>query len=181
MDDKQKNAIEQGLTELPVCEYAFIRPEDIPFSEKVRYICRTECPRYGQSWSCPPAVGTVEECQARCQTYDGGFIFTTVSEEADLENMDGMLAMRKGHEQITRQVVKLFEEQGFRVQALSTESCAICPRCSYPDGPCRHPEAMFPSVEGWGILVTELAERYGITFMNGSNVLTWFSLVLYKA
>ena len=86
-------AIEEKITQFPICEYAFIRPEEIPFSEKVRYICETECPRYGTSWSCPPAVGTVEECKARCLAFTGGFIFTTVSEGADLENMDAMLAM----------------------------------------------------------------------------------------
>ena len=36
-----------------------------------------------------------------------------------------------------------------------------------------------PSVEGQGILVTELAEAHGITFLNGSDVVTWFSLILY--
>ena len=67
-----------------------------------------------------------------------------------------------------------------RCGSLSTESCAICKTCSYPDAPCRHPEYMFPSVEGQGILVTELAEKYGLTFLNGSDVVTWFSLILYR-
>ena len=173
-------AIEEKITQFPICEYAFIRPEEIPFSEKVRYICETECPRYGTSWSCPPAVGTVEECKARCLAFSGGFIFTTVSEGVDLENMDAMLAMRGDHEKITRQIKKIFREKCGDVEAFSTESCAICKTCSYPDAPCRHPEYMFPSVEGQGILVTELAEKYGLTFLNGSDVVTWFSLILYR-
>lgn len=178
--DKVQKKIEEKITGFPICEYAFIRPEEIPFSEKVRYICRTECPRYGKSWSCPPAVGAVEECRKRCIAFEGGFIFTTVSEGADLENMDAMLAMRADHEKITRQIVKIFREEYEKVQAFSTESCAICETCSYPDGPCRHPEYMMPSVEGQGILVTELAEAHGITFLNGSDVVTWFSLILYS-
>ena len=39
---------------------------------------------------------------------------------------------------------------------------------------------MFPSVEGFGILVTGLAEQCGITFLNGNNLVTWFSLILYR-
>lgn len=177
--DMAEKRIEEKIAQFPICEYAFIRPEEIPFSEKVRYICRTECPRYGTSWACPPAVGTLEECRERCLAFEKGFIFTTVSEGADLENMDAMLAMRGGHEKITRRIVEIFRENYEEVQAFSTESCAICETCSYPDAPCRHPDYMLPSVEGQGILVTELAERHGMTFLNGSNVVTWFSLILY--
>ena len=79
--------IENRITEFPVCEYAFVRPEEIPFSEKVRYICQTECPRYGKSWACPPAVGSVEECRKRCLSYDGGVFFYTMREGARPENM----------------------------------------------------------------------------------------------
>ena len=63
---------------------------------------------------------------------------------------------------------------------LSTESCAIGKKCAYPDAPCRHPDRMFPCVESYGILVTDLAEKSGISFMNGAGVVTWFSLILYR-
>ena len=66
------------------------------------------------------------------------------------------------------------------MQVLSTESCAICEKCAYPDAPCRHPDRMFPCIESYGILVTEPAEKNGITFMSGSGLVTWFSLILYK-
>ena len=82
MIDQQK--LETQIAEYPVCEYAFIKPEEITFLEQVRHICESECPRYGTSWSCPPAVGTVEECKERCRQYTGGFIFTTVAEVSDI-------------------------------------------------------------------------------------------------
>ena len=37
------------------------------------------------------------------------------------------------HEKITRQVRDLFAEQTEAMQVLSTESCAICKKCAYPD------------------------------------------------
>ena len=180
MREETRKRIEGELSGFPICEYAFLRPEELPFSEKVRYICRTECPRYGKSWACPPAVGSVEECRKRCLVFEGGFLFTTVSEGADLENMEALLALRAGHEAITRQALAVFREHFAHVQAFSTESCAICESCTYPDAPCRHPERMLPSVEGQGILVTELAEKQGLSFQNGSDVVTWFSLILYE-
>lgn len=39
---------------------------------------------------------------------------------------------------------------------------------------------MFPCVESHGILVTALAERYGVEFQAGNNLVTWFSLLLYR-
>ena len=122
--------IEEGLTQFPVCEYAFIDIADITFLDQVRHICKTECPQYGKSWSCPPAVGTVEECKERCSQYTGGFIFTTIAEVNDIANMEETLATRIEHEKITRQVRDLFAEQTEAIQVLSTESCAICKKCA---------------------------------------------------
>lgn len=175
-----KEQIETRLAEFPIAQYAFIDLSDIPFSEKVRYICRTECSQYGKSWACPPAVGTVEECKARCFSFEEGFLFTTLSEVPDIANLEEMLSFRTGHEEITRQVRRIFEEEGKEVMVLSTESCAICKKCAYPEEPCRHPDRMFPCVESYGILVTELAEKCGIDFMYGGNVVTWFSLILMR-
>jgi len=73
----------------------------------------------------------------------------------------------------------MLQDQGCEVRALSTESCAICETCSYPDGPCRHPDLMYPCVESQGILVTEICEKYGMEFFNG-NIVTWVSLLLYR-
>lgn len=175
-----REQLEAQIVEYPVCEYAFIDVKDIQFLDQVRYICETECPQYGHSWSCPPAVGTVAECKERCGKYTGGFVFTTIAEVEDIANMKATLATRMEHERITRQIRDLFQLQCREIQVLSTESCAICETCAYPDSPCRFPDKMFPCIESYGILVTDLAEKYGITFMNGANIVTWFSLILYE-
>ncbi|MCC8162548.1 MAG: DUF2284 domain-containing protein [Lachnospiraceae bacterium] len=183
MDKKTEiqSRIEAGLTEFPICEYAFIDPADLSFSDRVRWVCEHECERYNTSWACPPAVGTVEECRVRCACFTGGFIFTTVSEVEDIENMEETLATRMEHEEVTRQVRDLFrKEKPEELLVLSTESCAICRKCAWPDAPCRHPDQMFPCVESYGIIVPDIAEKHGISFLNGQNVATWFSLILYR-
>ena len=172
--------IESAITAYPICAYAFIQIQDIHFKEEVRHICRTECPRYGKSWSCPPAVGTVEECKKRCEAYEGGFLFTTMTEVSDIENMDELLSTRAEHEKLTHQIRELFQNQQQETLTLSTESCAVCQRCAWPDAPCRFPDRMLPCMEGYGILVTVLAEQCGIAFLSGNNLVTWFSLILYR-
>ena len=74
------------MAELPLYEYAFIRTDELEFSERVRYICRTECPMYDSTWACPPAVGTLEECRERIMRFDEGLLITTITEVSDIAN-----------------------------------------------------------------------------------------------
>lgn len=172
--------IETRILELPVVQYLWIDTKELDFSERVRMICQQECPRYGKSWACPPGVGTVEECQMRALSYEEAFVFTTIAEVQDAANMEETLGTRKGHEQITHQIEQILREYYTDTQPLSGDSCAICENCAYPEAPCRHPEQMIPCVEGYGIVVPLLAEKAGIEFMNGNNVVTWFGIVLLR-
>ncbi len=172
--------IEEGLSELPVVQYAWLESSELIFSERVRDICRKECPRYGTSWACPPGVGTVEQCREKCGQYEGMFVFTTIAEVSDIENMEETLRTRHGHEHITGQIRALFADCGLDTLALSGDSCARCEKCAYPDGACRYPDSMIPCIEGYGIVVPLLAEKAGIEFENGRNIVTWFGLILWR-
>ena len=172
-----REQLEAQLAELPLYQYAFIRTEELCFSERIRWICEHECPMYGKTWACPPAVGSVEACEARCRSFDDALLIATITEEGDIANIEETLATRAPHEEITRQVLELVRRQAGETMVLSTEACAIC---AWPDGPCRHPERMFPCVESHGIVVTALAERTGIDFYAEGNLVTWFSLIFYR-
>ena len=176
--DRQK--LEAQLAELPLYEYVFIRTDELLFSERVRYICRTECPMYNTTWACPPAVGTVDACRERVMAFDEGLLIATITEVSDIANIAQTLATRADHEAITRQVLDMVRQQATQTLTLSTEACAHCERCTWPDAPCRFPDRMFPCVESHGILVTDLAEKHDIDFLAEGNVVTWFSLILYK-
>ena len=176
--DRQK--LEAQLAEFPLYEYAFIRTDELVFSERVRYICRTECPMYDTTWACPPAVGTLEECRDRVMAFDEGLLIATITEVGDIADIQETLDTRAPHEEITRQVLALVKEQATDTLTLSTEACAYCEHCAYPDAPCRFPDRMFPCVESHCILVTDLAEKHGIDFMAGGNIVTWFSLILFR-
>ena len=82
-----KEFIEIKISELPLMQYEWITTSELIFKEEVRQICSQECPMYGKSWSCPPAVGSVEECREKCTSYHGAFLFTTIAEVSDIANM----------------------------------------------------------------------------------------------
>ena len=174
-----REVLERQLAELPLYQYAFLNTDDLIFTERVRAICENECPMYNKSWACPPAVGTVAECRARCLRYRQALMISSVSEVSDIANIDETLATRAPHEALTRQVTHLVRAQCPDTLTLSTESCVHCEKCTWPDAPCRFPDKMYPCVESYGILATDIAEKCGMDFFNG-NIVTWFSLIFFK-
>lgn len=174
-----RQAVEAQLCELPISQYAWIDPRQIEFSERIRYVCEHECTMYGKSWACPPAVGTVEACREKVLSYPEGLVFTTLTEVEDIADLEATLATRAPHEKITRQVRDILRQYSHDVLTLSTEACAICEHCTYPNAPCRNPDRMFPCVESYGVVATDLAEKNGIEFYNG-NLVTWFSVLCYR-
>lgn len=173
-------ALEEKLSQLPLYFYTFFSPEELEFSQRIRYICRTECPMYGKTWACPPGVGEVEECEKRCRTYQNCLLIGTVSETDDISDIEKTLATRPPHEEITDTVADLLREQGAEPYILSTEACALCETCAYLEGkPCRHPEKMHPCVESHGINIIPTLEKNGLPFQYGEDVVTWYSLLFY--
>lgn len=172
--------LEEQLAELPLYQYAFIKTVDFLFSERIRWICEHECPMYNHSWACPPAVGSVEECRKRCMDYPDALLIATITEVSDIASIEETLATRPEHEALTRQVHMLVRQQAKDTMVLSTEACAVCGECAWPEKKCRHPEKMYPCVESHGIVVTDLAEKTGIDFYAEGNLVTWFSLIFYR-
>ena len=173
--------LEEGLAELPLYIYSFIDPNGLEFSDRIRWICEHECPMYGKTWACPPGVGTVECCKAKCLSYEKCLMISTITEVADITNIEETLATRGDHEAVTNQVGELLKEQGIEPYILSTEACAICERCAILDGkPCRFPEKMHPCVESHGINVIPTLESCGLEFQYGDNIVTWFSLLFFN-
>ena len=66
--DPQK-AIEDTALAFPICEYCFGDTAQLPFSDKVWFICETDCERYGHSWACPPYCVDIQEKIAACKNY----------------------------------------------------------------------------------------------------------------
>ena len=178
MMDRQK--LEQQLMELPLYVYTYIDPKSLDFSERIRYICKTECPMYGKTWACPPAVGEVDECKTKCLKYNSCLLVGTITEVVGEPSMEQSLATRPEHEKITNQIRDFFREQGIEPYILSTEACSVCERCAYLDGlPCRLPGRMHPCLESHGINIIPTLEENGLDFIFGLDVITWYSLMFF--
>ena len=174
--------LEGQLADLPLYTYFYTDPGNIEFSDRIRYICKTECPMYGRTWACPPAVGEVQECKEKCLSYNNCLVIGTIVEVTDSANIHETLETRYDHEKLTNQVRDLFREQGVQPYILSTEACAVCDRCAYLDGlPCRMPGKMHPCVESHGNNIIPTLEENGLDFVYGVNIVTWYSLLFFNS
>ena len=172
---------EEFIAQYPIYEYRILDTKDISAAERVRTICREECERYGTTWACPPAVGSIEVCEKKIKSYPRAVFFSSVAEVSDLLNMEEMLSTRRAHEEITTKVGGFLEQEGYSVYILSTESCDICEQCAYPQGkPCRHPERMHPCMESHGVVAHEIVESSNMEYNLGGNTILWFSMVLFR-
>ncbi len=174
-----KELVEAFIYDYPVCEFYYLTPDDLIFSDKVRYICEHECAHYGKSWACPPGIQPIERCIGECRSFEHVFLFTSVAEVADCMNFDACLAARRDHEQMTDEIRQRFEEHFGKVLALST-GCMLCDKCTYPNEPCRHPRERLSTIESHGILIMETASRLGVTLDCGNDIVTYISLIFFN-
>ena len=172
--------IENFITQFPIYQYAFVKPEDMDFNERVRAICKKECPRYGASWSCPPAVGKVEKCRQECFQYTDALFFSSVADVKDITDMKETLQTKHEHEKMTGIIEQHLRDHGLLVYTLSSDSCSLCPKCAFPRATCRHPEEMHPCIESHGIVVANLVELCQMDYYMGENLLLWFSIIFFK-
>jgi predicted metal-binding protein len=176
-----KQLLDEVLSELPLYVYFYIDPKTLEFSDRIRWICENECPRCGQSWACPPGVGSVEQCKNRCLSYNSCLVVGTITESDDISDICATLATRFEHENITNEVRDLMRRQGVEPYILSTDSCAICKKCTYPEGkPCRHADGMHPCIESHGINIIPTLEENGLDFQYGGDIITWYSMLFFN-
>ena len=172
---------EAFISQFPIYEYRLISTQEVSVEQRVRDICRQECTRYGSTWACPPAVGTLQECESRIHSYSEAVLFSSVAEVSDILNFEEMLTTRKAHEDLTDEVGGYLKEQGKDIFILSTESCDICEDCAYKHGkPCRFPQRMHPCLESYGVVVSDLVEKYRMEYNIGANTILWFSMILFR-
>jgi predicted metal-binding protein len=171
----RKIAKECGFYETGEIDIASLR-----FSDEIRHICEGNvCRNYRSTWACPPAVGTIGECRQRCSEYKKMLLLSgkyDLEDSLDFEGMKaGMISFKK--------MIDLFNDNVKSILSsyiiLSNEGCMRCEKCSYPEEPCRFPDKLFHSIEGYGFVVSDLAIQAGIHYINGNNTVTYFGAILF--
>ena len=160
--------------------WAVLPSARIPFSPEIRQICRENtCRGYGRTWACPPAWGSYEDGVQLCLSYSRILVFSTAYPIRDSFDLEGMHRAMGQFKDVCDRVHRYAAQKRQRFLVLSNESCFRCERCTYPQAPCRFPDLLHPSIEGFGILVGELAARAGLSYAGGGDSVRYFGGVLY--
>jgi predicted metal-binding protein len=163
-------------------ETGLMKADALDFSkaEEVRKMCEANtCRKYGATWACPPAVGTLDECRARCLAYENFLLFSGTFNLEDSFDFEGMTAAKDAFNKIIQRVDDALAKTSAAYLLLGNAGCGDCAACTYPDAPCRFPGRANGSVEGWGLMVSDTAKQAEIHYINGVNTLTYFAAVLF--
>jgi len=143
--------------------FADIQIKKVPLRSLFRYAkvnetlkkCK-ECPRYNNSWSCPPQTPSI-------LTYGGRFEHATLF-VFKIAYPRELCVSGTPREQLLKEREKYYDDRRRKIQitlldaeqkspgSLSVSTCLICDRCARMDGePCRHPDQMRYSMTTLGL------------------------------
>ena len=166
------------------CETGFMTahldPAILEADPRVREMCAdNKCRRYGTSWSCPPACGSIETLEKRMKKYTDGILLGSVIPVKSRYDMKawkgGDDIHKKRFDTLVRQT-KIFCSD---IMPLAAGSCTRCAKCTYPDAPCRFPDKLYPSMEACGLFVSHICKQCGMQYNNGEGTITYFSAILF--
>ena len=152
----------------------------LSFLPEVREMCRADkCGRYDKSWSCPPACGTLEQCREQASAFDWGVLLQTTASLEDDFDIETMMEAEGLQQKRFRAFIDLLGKDTPQLP-LGAGSCTECVSCTWPDAPCRHPDRMTPSMEAFGLQVSDVCRAAEVPYYYGPLTITFTSSVLFQ-
>ena len=154
-------------------------PQVLEAREDVRAMCAADkCGAYGKNWTCPPAIGTVAECQERMGRYQRGILLQTVGRmQKDIDSKCYRETERRHLENFRTLAEEIWTEYPAAL-CLGAGGCRVCKVCAYPEA-CRFPDKAVSSMEGYGLFVTQVCRDAGARYHHGEKTITYTACVLF--
>ncbi len=151
------------------------------FNPKVRETCAAnQCHSYGRCWTCPPGCGTLEEIAAKAKGYKRGVLLQSTGRLEDDFDVETMLETEELHKDRFLDFASCLREQYPNCLPMAAGACRICEVCTYPDAPCRFPARAIPSMEAYGLMVSQVCQDSGVPYYYGRETVTYTSCVLVE-
>lgn len=169
----------QKAEELGFSVVATMNPGTLKPMQTVRDMCGSNrCQIYGKNWTCPPLCGSLEDCAARMEGYQRGLLLQTVGQMQKVIDTKVYIQTEKKHLQMFREFSRMLREEYLDALCLGSGGCRVCEKCAYPE-PCRFPEKAYASMEGYGLLVSQVCKDNGIAYHYGEKTITYTACVLF--
>lgn len=154
-------------------------PKTLAAREDVRDMCAADkCGAYNKNWTCPPACGTVEECQERMCSFDHGILLQSIGHLTKAIDSKCYRETERRHMQNFYAFAEEIRKVYPNALCLGAGGCRVCKQCAYPE-PCRFPEKAMSSMEGYGLFVTQVCRDAGVPYYYGERTITYTACVLF--
>ena len=160
-----------------------LKPETLKPRLEVRDACSEDkCKSYNKSWSCPPACGSLEDCEKKLALYSQGLLLQTTGKLEDSLDYESMERIGKDHNKNVNLFsfsLTEFRKQGNNILVLGSGPCTRCNPCKYPDAPCCCGESMIISMEAFGLVVSDVCKANNMAYYHGPNTISFTGCVLF--
>ncbi len=178
MRDYVALAYEHGFTNA-----AYFDPQTVSFEDAaiLREACKAnDCGKYGKFWTCPPGVGTIEQCADRFKSYRHGIVLQLISEMVSyVFNPELFRELTNSFNDMSRALKREIEKEYDDVFLLGMSGCTLCKSCTYPTEQCRYAKEMVPCISGHCVNVFRLWDTTGYRQANLDES-DFYSILLFK-
>jgi len=174
MTDWMERARELGFDDA-----AEISPAKLTARRDVRAMCEeNRCGLYGANWTCPPECGDLETCQEKMHGYRRGLLLQTVGQLSRAIDTRGYAETGKRQRENLLALAGELRAVYPDALCLGAGGCPVCEKCAYPE-PCRFPDKAIPSMEGYGLFVTQVCRDAELSYYHGPKTITYTACVLF--
>lgn len=161
---------------------AEMEASSLEFLPEVRAMCaKDRCKSYGRRWTCPPACGTLFQIAEKAKRYKNGILVQTVLDLEDEFDWETMVVAEQLQKRRMEQLVILIRRECESCLPMSSGTCTICEKCTYPEHPCRFPERAWSSMEAYGLMVQDVCAQSGMKYYYGKKTISYTGCILYQS
>lgn len=174
----EQNWIETALT-IGFTEAVSLHVDTLSPREDVRAMCAEDkCGAYRKNWTCPPHCGSLEVCADRIHGFHRGILVQTVGQLEKNIDTKGYRRTEQLHMEYFHRLADMIRQVHPDALCLGSGGCRICGSCAWPEN-CRFPEKAYPSMEGYGLFVTQVCRDNGLPYHHGPRTVTYTACILF--
>lgn len=175
---------DQELLDLAArCGFDHVGPMNVEvmrFEPAVRDMCAADrCRSYGRCWTWSARLWHAGgDLRPGGAAYRRGVLLQSTGQMEDDFDVEAMMDTERLQKERFRAFVDRVREEYPNCLPMSSGACSVCPACTYPDAPCRFPHLAIPSMEAYGLVVSQVCQDSGLPYYYGPRTITYTACVL---
>lgn len=150
--------------------------------ERIRAFCiENKCKNYGNNYTCPPYVGSLEDIRIKLGKFQHGLLLQ-YSKDIDVRgNREGVIQTKIDFHNKILQMEEFLRKKGIDpVWGMIGGNCGLCDICQAKSNePCLYPDKARMSLEAIAVDVVGLLDKFGLDSEFHADKITWTGCILF--